>query len=81
VTAFLCEKLHSQRFLDQLDLVADRRMGQAQLGGGVADRLMARRRLKPLERLERRQAPKLDLALNGPALPVLAVGTSIPVRA
>jgi hypothetical protein len=33
--------------------------------------LMTGRRLKPLKRLERRQTPELDLALNDPALPLL----------
>jgi hypothetical protein len=68
VAAFLREQLHAKCFLDQLNLVTDRRVGQAQFGRRIADRLMPRRRLKSFECFQRWQAPQLDLALNGLAL-------------
>jgi hypothetical protein len=77
VAAFLREQRHAQRFLDQLDLVADRRVGQAQLARRIADRLVARRRLEALEGLERRQAPEFDLAADGFTFPCRVEGARI----
>jgi hypothetical protein len=74
---FLGKQRDPQRFLNQLDLMADRGVSQAQLGRGIADRLMARCRLKALERLERRQSPEFDLAADGPAPTILFVGRNI----
>jgi hypothetical protein len=60
--------------------MADGRVRQAQFGRGIADRLMARCRLKSLERLERRQPPEFDLAADGRVLPILCLSGSISSR-
>ena len=59
----LREQLDAERILDELNLMADRRVSQAQLVGGITDTLTARRSLKPFQRLERRQLPEVDFGL------------------
>jgi len=44
--------------------MADRRMGQAKLFGRLADALVAGRRLKAAQGLERRQLSKIKFALH-----------------
>ena len=46
VPPFLRKKRDAKGFLNQLHLMANSRMGKAQLIGGIADALMARRRFK-----------------------------------
>ena len=48
---FLDEQRHTKRIFNQLDLMADSRMGEAKLVRCVADALMAGCRLETLERL------------------------------
>jgi len=80
VAPLLSKQRDPQRLFNQLDLMADRGVSQAQFGRGVADRLVARCRLKPLERLERRQPPEFDLAADGPVLPILCLSGCISSR-
>ena len=48
---FLDEQRHAKRVFNQLDLMADRRMGEAKLVRCIADALVTGRRLKTLKRL------------------------------
>jgi len=50
------EQGQAEPLLQQLDLIAHRRLRHAELGGGAGEAAMARRRLEGPDRTERRQA-------------------------
>ena len=56
----LREQIDAERFLNELHLMANRRVREAQLVGRIADALVARGGLKPFERLQGREFAEFD---------------------
>jgi hypothetical protein len=61
----LNEQGDTKRIFNQLHLMTDGRVGKTQLILGIANELMPGRRFKTLERFERRELLKIDLAMHG----------------
>jgi hypothetical protein len=72
----LRKQLHPQRILDQLHLMADGGVGEAEFIGGIADRLATGGSLKPLQRLERGKLPEIDLVMHRGSVWGIGVGAT-----